>query len=94
MRNPETLDAELFRTLEHPWLVIDDAHVNVLAALDWVSQFMVEGDYYIIEDIVAMLPPEEFGQLLASKNFLVDTFYCDNYGYNFTISPNGWLRRM
>jgi cephalosporin hydroxylase len=94
MRRPETLDAGLLRALPHPWLVIDDAHVNVLNALDWVGQFLTTGDYYIIEDVVAGLPPDELGRLLAAQNMLVDAFYCDNFGYNCTISPNGWLRRM
>ncbi len=94
LREPGTLAAELFQKLPHPWLVIDDAHVNVLGVLDWVSQFTAPGDYYVIEDVVGMLPASELGQLLASRQFLVDTFYCDNYGYNLTISPNGWLRRM
>jgi cephalosporin hydroxylase len=94
LRRLETLDSELFRKLEHPWLIIDDAHTNVFNVLDWISQFMTTGDYYIIEDVVAALPPVELGQLLSSKNLLVDTFYCDNFGFNCTISPNGWLRRM
>lgn len=94
LREPGTLDSEFFRQLPHPWLVIDDAHVNVLGVLDWVSPFTATGDYYVIEDVVGMLPASELGRLLASKQFLVDTFYCDNYGYNLTISPNGWLRRM
>ena len=94
MRSPETLDAGLFAALEHPWLVIDDAHVNVLNVLDWVSQFAATGDYYIIEDVVGALPADELDRLLSARSFLVDTFYCDNFGYNCTISPNGWLRRM
>ena len=94
MRSPDTLDAELFRGLPHPWLVIDDAHVNVFNVLDWVSRFTTTGDYYVIEDVVAGLPADELGRLLAATNFLVDTFYWDNFGYNCTISPNGWLRRM
>jgi cephalosporin hydroxylase len=94
LRDLSSLDPELFKSLPHPWLVIDDSHVNVFGLFDWVNQYTTTGDYYIIEDVVASLPADELGRLLASRNFLVDTFYCDNYGYNCTISPNGWLRRM
>lgn len=94
LRDPATLDQELFRNLPHPWLVIDDAHTNVFNVLDWVGQFMTTGDYYVIEDVSGALPPDELARLLASRELLVDTFYCDNFGYNCTISPNGWLRRM
>lgn len=94
MRNFDTLDPALFRGLPKPWLVIDDAHVNVMNVLAWVSPFLATGDYYIIEDVVGGLPADELDRLLAANQLLVDTFYCDNFGYNCTISPNGWLRRM
>ncbi len=34
----------------HPWLVIEDAHVNVVAALSYFHQWMHVGDYFIVED--------------------------------------------
>lgn len=94
VRDFATLDAELLRGLPHPWLVIDDAHANVMNLLGWVGQFLRTGDYYVIEDVVAGLPADPLDRLLADHQLLVDTFYCDNFGYNCTISPNGWLRRM
>lgn len=93
LRQPESLGADLLGALPHPWLVIDDAHVNVLPVLAWLGPHLRSGDYYIIEDVVAMLPAGELAALLDAQGFLVDTFYCDNYGYNLTISPNGWLRK-
>ena len=39
----------------HPWLVIEDAHENVYAVLEYFSQFMKTGDYFIVEDTSPIL---------------------------------------
>ena len=46
-----TLDRALFSSLPHPWLVVDDAHVNVDNVMRHVAGFMQAGDYYVIEDM-------------------------------------------
>ncbi|AKT40589.1 CmcI family methyltransferase [Chondromyces crocatus] len=92
-----SLDASLFERLPHPWLVVDDAHANVCNVLRYLDGFAKEGDYYVIEDITSDFKSEryeEIGQTVDALNYLVDTSYTDNFGYNLTCAPNGWLRKM
>jgi len=93
-----TLDRMLFEKLPHPWLVVDDAHMNLKVVVEFVAQFMQPGDYYVWEDI--LLPESRNQELitemtaLAQKfNFLVDVKYADAFGTNVTCSPNSWLRK-
>ena len=45
------LTPDLLSTLPHPWLVIDDAHVNLFGILDYFhNNGLQNGDYLIIED--------------------------------------------
>lgn len=47
----DAFSPELLKSLPHPWLVIDDAHVNVKAVLDFFHHNGLQsGDYMIIED--------------------------------------------
>jgi len=93
-----TLDRALFEKLPHPWLVVDDAHANLKAVVEFIAQFMQRGDYYVWEDI--FLPESRNQELitdmaaLAQKfNLLVDVKYADAFGANVTCSPNSWLRK-
>jgi cephalosporin hydroxylase len=93
-----TLDNTLLNRLPHPWLVIDDAHVNLKNVVNFVAKFMKRGDYYVWEDI--FLPEARNEQLikemaiLAKKfSLLVDVKYTDAFGRNVTCSPNSWLRK-
>ncbi len=91
-----SLDRELLTRLPHPWIVIDDAHVNVLNLALFVDQFVAVGDYYILED-VGLSPTIEFVngmQQFCRRGYAIDTDYADAFGYNVTSSPNGWLRKM
>ena len=92
-----TLDAGLFERLAHPWLVVDDAHANVCNVLRFLDGFMQVGDYYVIEDITCDFSStryDEIGRTVDDLRYLVDTAYTDNFGYNLTCAPNGWLRKM
>lgn len=92
----KTLDERLFAKLPHPWLVIDDAHVNVLAVAQHLDRHVEIGDYYILED-VGLSPTVELVQGMVEfckLGYAIDTDYCDAYGYNVTSAPNGWLRKM
>ncbi len=93
LRDLGTLDKSLFERLPHPWLVIDDAHVNLLKLLPFVASFMVAGDYYVIEDVFLRPTAEVAAKASAgceALGFLVDAKYADAFGYNATCSPNGW----
>ncbi|WP_128948607.1 CmcI family methyltransferase [Bradyrhizobium nanningense] len=91
----EPLDKNLLIRLPHPWLVIDDAHVQVFSIFSYLSQHLVAGDYYVIEDVITMLNKEVFDglQLVEQAGFLVDTYYTDAFGTNVTCAPNGWFRK-
>ncbi|XP_031556460.1 uncharacterized protein LOC116293201 [Actinia tenebrosa] len=47
---------ELLKGLPHPWIVSEDAHVNVEAILEYLHQFMEPGDYVIVEDTNPFTP--------------------------------------
>jgi cephalosporin hydroxylase len=92
----KTLDDELLARLPHPWLVVDDSHVNVLNLALHVDRHMEVGDYYVFEDI-GLAPTLEFVkglQVIGGLGYLVDTDYTDAFGYNVTAAPNGWLKKV
>jgi cephalosporin hydroxylase len=92
----ETLDSAFLARLPHPWLVVDDSHVNVLALLRHVDRFVEVGDYYVLEDL-GLAPGFEFVEGLrqaCALGYAIDTDYTDAFGYNVTAAPNGWLRKM
>ena len=75
-------------TLEHPWLVVEDAHVNVTPVLNYFSDKMVEGDVMIVED--SSNKQQDINSL--SHKFRVDTKFTDYFGFNNTSSINGILK--
>lgn len=46
----EALNEELM-SLPHPWVVVEDCHVNSYNITNRLSKYMQVGDYYIIEDL-------------------------------------------
>lgn len=91
----KTLDKNLLMRLPHPWLVIDDAHVQVFPIFTYLSEFLLSGDYYVIEDVMIMLNKEVLDgfQLVEHAGFLVDTYYTDAFGTNVTAATNAWFRK-
>ena len=96
MEDPSTLDREELASLPHPWLVIEDAHRNVYGVLKFFDQFMVPGDYFIVEDTSLFRKHAPLKKFLKESRdgYLVDTKYTDLYGYNVTWHTNGYLRKM
>lgn len=90
-----TFDEELLTKLPHPWLVIDDAHVQIFSIFSYLNRFLVSGDYYVIEDDPMRADKEIIDglQLVEQSGFLVDTYYTDGFGDNLTCAPNAWLRK-
>lgn len=88
-----SLNAEFLNQLPHPWLVIEDAHVNVQQVLNYFHQFLKQGDYLNVEDSADK--QEYIAAFLEDKkeNYLVDTLYCDFFGRNMTCSWNSIFRR-
>lgn len=91
----ETVDKDLLMKLPHPWLVVDDAHVQVFSIFSYLRHFLVSGDYYVIEDDPMKADKEIIDglQLVEQSGFLVDTYCTDAFGVNLTCAPNAWLRK-
>jgi cephalosporin hydroxylase len=97
LRDVKTLDSELFSRLPHPWLLIDDAHVNLRELTLWIDGYLRSGDYYVVEDILLIGNFELIANIVyfcESLGFLVDSKYTDAFGYNVTCSPNSWFRKV
>jgi cephalosporin hydroxylase len=80
--------------LPHPWLVIEDAHANLVTVLTHLEGFVRNGDYMIVEDT---LDPNKYRQfrefvLQHERRFRIDTHYVDNFGYNGTHNWNSVLK--
>ena len=89
-----SLSVRLFKQLEHPWLVVDDAHSNVEGLFHWVDRQMNAGDYYVIEDYLTMPSVEDIQFLLnLGDSYFVDRDHQALGGYNNTCAPNAWLRK-
>jgi cephalosporin hydroxylase len=93
---PEQYDVELLSSLPHPWLLIEDAHVNVHELLTFFDRFLRPEDYVIVEDTQW---PEFYSGLkrfLLERDgqYLIDTKYADLFGYNVTWHMNGYIRKM
>ncbi len=57
----ETFTDEMLQSLPHPWLVVEDAHVNVEGIMKHFGSHMHTGDYFVIEDLHPDLPTLGFG---------------------------------
>ena len=55
-RIEEILPSSVLQPLPHPWLVIEDSHENITNVLTYLNQFMIAGDYAIIEDTNPYIP--------------------------------------
>ncbi|MES5488943.1 CmcI family methyltransferase [Bradyrhizobium sp. INPA03-11B] len=88
-------DEDLLMRLPHPWLVIDDAHVQVFSIFSYLNNFLISGDYYVIEDNPMRADKDIIDglHLVEQSGFLIDTYYTDAFGMNLTCAPNAWLRK-
>ena len=70
--------------LLHPWLIVEDAHVNVNEVITYFEKHMHTGDYLIIEDSWG----KKGSTLRIPNTLLVDSYYCDYFGVNATSAMN------
>ena len=77
------------KTLPHPWLIVEDAHVEVNKVMEYFTKHMHRGDYMIIEDSRGRLQTK----LEVPNTLYVDAYYCDYFGRNATSSMNTILRK-
>lgn len=91
-RIEEGLPDDLLASLPHPWLIIEDAHINIRGVLEHLDRFTRAGDYVVVEDVEA---ESILGPFLASRpgRYKVDTHYTDFFGHNATCAPDQIFRR-
>lgn len=91
-----------FKTVEHPLLVVEDSHRNYLEVLNKFNHLFEVGDYLVIEDTHYDLIGEKTNQkyndemkkYVHENNFMVDTKFCDMFGYNLTDCVNSILKKF
>ncbi|MBY6382360.1 hypothetical protein HG717_00205 [Rhodococcus erythropolis] len=91
-RIDEGLPGDLLASLPHPWLIIEDAHVNIGDVLEHLDRFTQPRDYVIVEDVEA---ESTLGPFLAARpgRYQVDTRFTDFFGHNATCAPDQIFRR-
>jgi cephalosporin hydroxylase len=87
----EYFSKEFLASLPHPWLFIEDAHVNVLGVLSYFNTFFKKDDYLYIED--SGIKQTEIAKFIqASKNqFNTDTKFTEFFGRNGTCAGDSIL---
>jgi cephalosporin hydroxylase len=77
----------------HPWLVVEDAHVNVEAVLHHFHQALKPGDYLVVED--SDVKRDDLRRFLSAypDGYRVDTRYTDYFGRNATCANDSILVR-
>ena len=70
--------------LPHPWIILEDAHVEVNKVITYFEKYMHVGDYMIIEDTRG----KKGSTLEIPSTLHVDAYYCDYFGRNATSSMN------
>jgi cephalosporin hydroxylase len=94
-RSPATLfDHDLLRSAPKPWLILEDAHVNVHDVLAHMDSFLALGDYLFVED--SRIKTQDLVRFLASRqqHYQVDTRYTDFFGRNATCAANSIFKRV
>lgn len=54
----KTLTPDFLSSLPHPWVVIEDAHVNMIGVLKYLHQYLEKHDYIVVEDTSPILAKE------------------------------------
>lgn len=86
------LPPSLLESLQHPWLIVEDCHVNVYGALAYLLASAVDGDYLFVED-VSDRKMSEVERLFADLPALrLDRRYLDFFGINATTSRDAIAR--
>jgi cephalosporin hydroxylase len=90
---PAVLGPALLDSAPRPWLVIEDAHVNVLEVLRHFHRHLASGDYLVVED--SEHKRDALAQFAAETAgcYQVDTRYTDFFGRNATSAADAVLRR-
>lgn len=87
------LDDEFAATLIHPWLVIEDAHVNVAEVLTVLHRHLAPADYLIVEDSFSKRT-ELLDLVRRGHTYRLDSRYTDLFGENLTCAIDSILVRQ
>lgn len=88
------LDRAELAALPHPWLIVEDAHVNVDKVLTHFDAVLRSGDYLMVED--SIVKRDELLAFVdsADRRYDLDTRYTDAFGENVTSAVDSiFLRR-
>ena len=89
--NSEEIDSVFdVKTLPHPWLIVEDAHIKVNKIMEYFENHMDVADYLIIEDSRGKMQTT----LEIPNTLYVDAYYCDYFGVNATSAMNSILRKI
>jgi cephalosporin hydroxylase len=92
---PDSLFPEsLLLTAPHPWLVVEDAHVNVAGVLSCLDRHIKRGDYLYIEDSREKVAAIGLFLTTRAERYKVDTRYTDFFGWNATCAPDSILTAL
>jgi cephalosporin hydroxylase len=86
---PERLfDSDLLHSEPHPWLVVEDAHHNVIGVLEQFHPVLSPGDYLVVED--SDVKRQAIRDFVGAHpgEYLVDTRFTDNFGRNATCAAD------
>ncbi|MDQ4146775.1 MAG: hypothetical protein M3120_03640, partial [Pseudomonadota bacterium] len=89
----KALSPTLLKEQPHPWIVIEDSHVNISGILEYLHGSFQAGDYIVIEDVDV----EDLLVDFLSKHkehYLVDARYTDFFGHNATCAADQILCRV
>jgi cephalosporin hydroxylase len=89
----QTLNKIDYTVLPHPWLIVEDSHVNVFGVLEFLNTFSSEGDYFYVEDI-DFRKRIDLEKFLKLDNFKLDLKYLNYFGKNMTCAKNGIFKKM
>lgn len=87
-------EPDLLRSAARPFLVIEDAHVNVRNVLLYLDEFLKPGDYLFVEDSVNKGDALEAFLRERTGRYAVDSRYTDFFGRNATSAINSIFVRL
>ena len=81
-------------TAPHPWLVIEDAYVDVGGVLGYFPRLTQPGDYVIVEDSDGKRAELQRFFLRHPNTYKVDTYFTDFFGRNATCAQDAIFVRL
>lgn len=89
----EVFDEDFLRNAPRPWMLIEDAHVNVYGVLSHFHPYVEPGDYVVVEDSAGK--QDEIRRFLERQPdcYKVDTHFTDFFGRNATCAQDSILVR-